>query len=81
MPDGNAFAGSVATTDRLVRNAVAAGASVENAVRMITKTPADVIGITDRGVIAPGKRADFTVFDDEINVVAVINGGKIIYER
>ena len=81
MPGGNAFAGSIATADRLVRNAVAAGASLEQAVRMITKTPADIIGIPDRGEIVPGKRADFTVFDGEINVYTVISGGKTIYER
>lgn len=81
MPGGEAFAGSVATTDRLVRNAIIAGASLENAVKMMTATPAKLTGMTDRGEIAVGKRADFTVFDDEINIIAVISGGKIIYER
>ena len=81
MPGGEAFAGSVATTDRLVRNAIAAGASLEDAVKMMTSTPAAIIGITDRGEITCGKRADFTVFDDEINIAAVVSGGKTIYER
>ena len=81
MPGGEAFAGSIATTDRLVRNAIAAGATLEEAVKMMTSTPADIIGIKDRGEIVCGKRADFTVFDDEINIVAVISGGKTIYER
>ena len=81
MPGGEAFAGSIATADRLVRNAIAAGATVEQAVEMITSTPARIVGIADRGVIEKGKRADFTVFDEDINIVAVINGGKVIYER
>ncbi len=81
MPGGEAFAGSVATTDRLVRNAIAAGASLEDAVKMMTATPASIIGIKDRGEIVCGKRADFTVFDDEINIAAVVSGGKTIYER
>ncbi len=81
MPGGEAFAGSVATTDRLVRNAIKAGASLEDAVKMMTATPAKMIGMTDRGTIELGKRADFTVFDEEINIIAVISGGKIIYER
>lgn len=81
MPGGEAFAGSVATTDRLVRNAIMAGASLEQAVKMMTQTPASIIGMTDRGSIALGKRADFTVFDKDINVLAVISGGTIIYER
>ncbi|MBP5155102.1 MAG: N-acetylglucosamine-6-phosphate deacetylase [Clostridia bacterium] len=81
MPGGNAFAGSIATADRLVRNAIAAGACLEDAVRMITKTPADIIGMRDRGELVPGKRADFTVFEGDINIVSVINGGRTIYGR
>lgn len=81
MPGGEAFAGSVATTDRLVRNAIMAGATLVDAVKMITSTPASIIGIKDRGEIVCGKRADFTVFDDEINIAAVVSGGKTIYER
>lgn len=81
MPGGEAFAGSIATTDRLVRNAIQAGASLTDAVKMMTSTPASIIGIKDRGEISIGKRADFTIFDDEINIAAVISGGKTIYER
>ena len=81
MPGGEAFAGSVATTDRLVRTAIQAGASLTDAVKMMTSTPAEIIGIKDRGEIVCGKRADFTVFDENINIVAVISGGKTIYER
>ena len=81
MPGGEAFAGSIATTDRLVRNAIAAGASLEDAVKMMSTTPAKLCNMQDRGEIVCGKRADFTVFDDEINIIAVISGGKIIYER
>ncbi|MBO5914137.1 MAG: N-acetylglucosamine-6-phosphate deacetylase [Clostridia bacterium] len=81
MPGGEAFAGSVATTDRLVRNAIAAGASLEDAVKMMTSTPARLCNMHDRGDIVAGKRADFTVFDEEINIIAVVSGGKIIYER
>ncbi len=81
MPGGEAFAGSIATTDRLVRNAIKAGASLTDAVKMMTSTPASIVGIKDRGEIVCGKRADFTVFDEDINIVAVISGGKTIYER
>lgn len=81
MPGGNAFAGSIATADRLVRNAIAAGACPEEAVRMITKTPADIIGMRDRGTLEVGKRADFTVFEGDVEITAVISGGQTIYER
>lgn len=81
MPGGEAFAGSIATTDRLVRNAIAAGASLTDAVKMITATPAKLCGMNDRGEIIEGKRADFTIFDEDINIISVVSGGKIIYER
>ena len=40
--------------------------SVEEAVRRVTKKAADMIGMTDRGVLAPGMAADITVFDPDV---------------
>ncbi len=37
--------------------------SLGEGVRRMTSGPARVLGLTDRGVLAPGKRADVTVFD------------------
>lgn len=37
--------------------------SVEEAVRLQTSATAEVIGLTDRGVIAPGKRADINIIN------------------
>lgn len=81
LMDRSAFAGSVATADRLVRTMVnIAGCTVCEAVRMITENPAKVMGFYDRkGSLAPGKDADIVVFDDNINVKRTIIGGKIIY--
>ena len=36
---------------------------MEALVNRITKLPADIFGLTDRGVIAEGKRADLNVID------------------
>lgn len=81
LMDRSAFAGSVATADRLVRTMVdIAGCTVCGAVRMITENPARVMGIYDRkGSLEPGKDADIVVFDEDINVKRTIIGGKIIY--
>jgi len=82
MPDRKAFAGSVATADRLVRNMVRlAGASVPDAVRMMSATPARLFGIRKRGYLRPGMLSDLTVFDDQITVDATIVGGAILYSR
>lgn len=39
--------------------------SIEQAVRMLTKDPAELYGLSDRGVIAVGKKADVNVIDLE----------------
>jgi alpha-D-ribose 1-methylphosphonate 5-triphosphate diphosphatase len=36
---------------------------LEQAIATVTATPADVAGLSDRGRIAPGKRADIVIFD------------------
>jgi N-acyl-D-aspartate/D-glutamate deacylase len=37
--------------------------SLERAVELLTRTPAELLGFRDRGVLAPGKRGDVIVFD------------------
>ncbi len=81
MPGGNAFAGSVATCDVLVKNAVKAGATLCQAVTMMTETPARMAGMTDRGTLKKGKRADIVVFDSDIKVEKTVIGGKTVFER
>lgn len=80
LMDRSAFAGSIATTDRLVRVAVKeADIPLVSAVKMMTKIPATIMNIADKkGTIEKGKDADFVVFDEDINVKSVfVNGNKI----
>lgn len=81
LPDRSAFAGSVATTDRLVRTMMSmAGVPIEEAVRMMTETPAKVMHIEDRkGTIEDGKDADIVIFDGGVNVAYTITSSEIIY--
>jgi N-acetylglucosamine-6-phosphate deacetylase len=81
LPDRSAFAGSVATADRLVRNMIKlAGVALPEAVRMITSTPAAIMKAGDRkGSLARGKDADIVLFDDDITVTMTIIKGKIVY--
>lgn len=81
LPDRTSFAGSVATTNRLVRNMVQlANVPVTEAVQMATVTPAKLLGIDARkGRLAPGFDADLVVFNDNFEVLHTIVGGKEVY--
>lgn len=76
LRDRTAFAGSIATADRLLRVAVnEAEIPLLDAVRMLTETPARLMGLSDRGTLAVGNRADIILFDENIQVSAVLIGG------
>ena len=78
LPDRSAFAGSVATADRLVRTMhQLADVPMREAVKMMSATPAKCIGVFDRkGSIAEGKDGDIVLFDDQVSVSAVIVRGE-----
>lgn len=83
LPDRSAFAGSVATADRLVRNMVnMADVPLTDAIEMISATPARILNIADKkGTLETGKDADIVIFDNNINVQATIVKGKIVYNK
>ena len=75
--DRSAFAGSVATDDRLVRTMhTLAGVPLCDCVRMMTLTPAKILGIDDvTGSLQAGKRADLVCFDEDIRIKGVCAAG------
>jgi N-acetylglucosamine-6-phosphate deacetylase len=83
LPDRTAFAGSVATADRLVRTMISmADVPLIDAIKMITSTPARILGMSHKkGSLATGKNADIVIFDDHINIATTIIKGKIVYKR
>ena len=83
LPDRTSFAGSVATTDRLVRTMrTLADVSLQDAVRMITITPASIMGVADRkGSLVPGKDADIVIFGDDVQIDKTIIKGKVVYSN
>ena len=74
------LAGSVLSLDQAVRNLVAfTGCAVPDAVATVTSTPADLLGLAARGRLAIGARADVTVLDPELAVVATVIGGEVAW--
>jgi N-acetylglucosamine-6-phosphate deacetylase len=49
---------------------------LREAVRMMTLTPANVMGFRTKGALSAGMDADIVVFDNDINVKAVFVGGE-----
>jgi N-acetylglucosamine-6-phosphate deacetylase len=69
------LAGSVIALDDAVRNLVAAGAGLPAAVAAASRNPLALLGIADRGRIAPGQLADLVELDDDLGVRRVMRGG------
>jgi adenine deaminase len=63
--------------DRCIRKAVECGLSPGLALRMATLSPAERFGLSDRGALVPGRRADFCVIDDprRFTIKKVFRGG------
>lgn len=69
--------------NRIVEAAVRAGMPFEKAVYCATFTPARRMHLDDRGMIGPGKIADFAVLDslDGFSPAAVFKSGRCVFEK
>ena len=70
------LAGSVIALDTAVRNLVRSGIELPAAVAAAGANPLAMLGITDRGRIAVGQRADLVELDDELHVRRVMRAGE-----
>jgi N-acetylglucosamine-6-phosphate deacetylase len=70
------LAGSTLTLDRALRNVVALGVSLKDAVRMATVLPARRLGLAGKkGIIAVGADADLVALTPELHVAGVMTRG------
>lgn len=75
--EGGVLAGSVLTLDQALRNAVEQGrVDLPAASRALSGVPARYLGLTDRGEIEVGRRADLVVLDAELRVQDVFVAGR-----
>lgn len=78
LADGT-LAGSVLSMNVALRNSVVScGISIAQAIASATSTPARALGLTDRGQVAVGLRADLTILTDEFAVAQTVSGGQIV---
>ncbi len=79
LPDGGVdISGSKLYLYQACRNWMKhTGASIVDAFKVASYNPAKVVGLTDRGEICVGKRADLIITDHKMNISTVIFGGEV----
>ena len=77
LEDGT-LASSTVTMNEALRYTVETGISLIDAVQMASTTPANILGLQQKGEISPGFDADLVLLDDEFQVLWTMVGGQIL---
>lgn len=78
--DDGTLAGSTLTMDQALRNMCSfASVDIETVIPMLTSNPASALGMTDRGFIDCGMRADLVLLDEQMHVVETYGAGRKIF--
>jgi N-acetylglucosamine-6-phosphate deacetylase len=79
MPGGIDITGSKLYLHQACRNWMKhTGASIVEAFKLASYNPAKVVGLTDRGEIREGLKADLIITDHKMNISTVIKNGKVV---
>jgi len=85
LPVQNVLYGSASPISRgVARIMKITGCSLGEAIQMSTTNPAKLYGLNDRGILAPGKRADLILFevrDTDLVIRKTYVEGKLVYEK
>jgi N-acetylglucosamine-6-phosphate deacetylase len=81
VADRSAYAGTVATLDQCLARVIEnADTTFQNALRMVTLTPATILNLANRkGSLEAGKDADIVILDSKLNVTQTVVGGKVAF--
>ena len=75
-------AGSTLTLDKALRNLIKfTGLGPETLWRILSLNQANMMGLSDRGALEVGKRADMVVLSKENEVMKTIVGGEVVFEK
>ncbi len=78
LAGGDSIAGGTAHLLDVVRSTVGFGVPLGIAVRAASATPAALLGRSDLGVLAAGKRADVLVVDADLRLERVYQAGRVV---
>lgn len=76
LPNGTLAGAATSVADGVRRLVADWGLGLGEVLRAATSTPARILGLTDRGRLDAGLRADLVALDDDLRLVAVWVGGR-----
>ncbi len=78
LPDFSSYAGSIGTMDKALYVAhILYGIPLTEVAKMLSTTPAKIMGLKNKGSIAEGKDADLVIMDKDFKVKSVYVNGKL----
>ncbi|MDN4075311.1 N-acetylglucosamine-6-phosphate deacetylase [Fictibacillus terranigra] len=80
LSDGT-LASSTVTMNEALKKTVESGIPLKDAVKMATETPANVLGMPQKGRLIPGADADVVILNDRFEIVRTIIKGKTVYSQ
>ena len=80
LSDGT-LASSTVTMNEALEKTVSSGIPLRDAVKMATRTPADILGLSNKGRLEPGADADLVLINDRFEVLHTIVNGKTVFRR
>ncbi|KIL38348.1 N-acetylglucosamine-6-phosphate deacetylase [Gordoniibacillus kamchatkensis] len=80
LQDGT-LASSTVTMNEALAKTVRSGIPVSDAVRMATEAPANIIGLSGKGKLAPQADADLVLLNDRFEVLWTMVSGRIVFAK